>query len=147
MGHSSYLWMHIAAFIVLISPLGRKAGQWVESAKTATITAGFVILAFVGTMMQHLTGGILYEVVLGQITHTDSSSSISRNLEHRVLYLPVGKISFNHRSSIVGVPVIRILKKSLFPPETKQFQVKHRECQTCLNNPKIVFYFLNNSLS
>ena len=59
-GTVPYLWMHIVAFIVLLSPLGRKAGQWIGSAKTSTITGGFVILAFVGTMMQHLTGCLLY---------------------------------------------------------------------------------------
>ena len=118
-GTVPYLWMHLVAFIALISPLGRKAGQWVGSAKTATVTAGFAILAFVGTMMQHLTGGILYEVVRGQITHVmlPSSYPITWNI---VFYLyPWERLALVIGAVVVGVPVTRILKKSLFPPENK----------------------------
>jgi hypothetical protein len=117
-GTVPYLWMHIAAFIVLLSPLGRKAGQWVKSQNTATITAGFVILAFIGTMMQHLTGGILYEVVLGQLTHTVLVSAYP-GIWNFVFYIyPWERLALIIGAVIVGVPVTRILIKTLFPPET-----------------------------
>src|SRR5665648_146369 len=130
-GAVPYLWMHIAAFLVLLSPLGRKAGRWIKEdtatkvrkptqkyvvtlaaglaglivgailllqalttseaytlaasitgaiviigssavvifkARIAKITIGFAVLAFIGTMMQHLMGGVLYETILGQLT-------------------------------------------------------------------------------
>src|SRR3990170_7463451 len=56
-----FAWMHIAAFLVLLSPLGRRAGQWVETLKPKIATAGLAILALIGTTMQHLMGNILYE--------------------------------------------------------------------------------------
>ncbi len=63
-----FAWMHIAAFIVLLSPLGRKAAKWVETAnKPKLIALGLGVLTFISTMMQHLTGNILFEVVFGQI--------------------------------------------------------------------------------
>jgi hypothetical protein len=118
-GPVPYLWMHIAAFIVLLSPLGRRAGQWVKSPKTATITAGFVILAFIGTMMQHLTGGILYEVVLGQITHTVLASAYP-GIWNFVFYIyPWERLALIIGAVVVGVPVTRALMKTLFPPEKK----------------------------
>ncbi len=98
-GTIPYLWMHIAAFIVLISPLGHRAGQWVKS-ETTLITAGFVILAFIGTMMQHLTGGILYEIVFGQLTHTVLTKLLIPDIWNiRVLHLPLGTFSLNYRRS------------------------------------------------
>jgi len=118
-GTIPYLWMHIAAFIVLLSPLGHRAGKWVKSEKTTTITAGFVILAFIGTMMQHLTGGILYEVVLGQLTHTVLTSAYP-GIWNFVFYIyPWERLALIIGAAIVGVPVTRILVKTLFPPETK----------------------------
>jgi hypothetical protein len=118
-GTVPYLWMHIAAFIVLLSPLGHKAGQWIGSAKTSMATVGFVILAFVGTMMQHLTGGILYEVVLGQIARSilPSAYPVTWNI---VFYIyPWERLALIVGAVLVGVPVTRALKKYLFPPESK----------------------------
>jgi hypothetical protein len=117
-GTVPYLWMHIAAFIVLISPLGRIAGKWVKSSKTANITAGFVILAFVGTMMQHLMGGILFEVVLGQIGGMNATAfAATWNI---VFYIyPLERLALIIGAVVVGVPVTRALKKFVFPPETK----------------------------
>ncbi len=118
-GTIPYLWMHIAAFIVLLSPLGRRAGQWVKSPRTSTITAGFVILAFIGTMMQHLMGGILYEVVLGQLTQTVLKSAYP-GIWNFVFYIyPLERLALIIGAVIVGVPVTRILLKSIFPPDKK----------------------------
>jgi uncharacterized membrane protein len=118
-GTIPYLWMHIAAFIVLLSPLGRKAGQWIGSTKTTMVTFGFVILAFIGTMMQHLTGGILYEVVLGQITHTVLASAYPGIWAFVFYIYPWERLALIVGAVLVGVPVTRILMKSLFPPENK----------------------------
>lgn len=129
-GTVPYLWMHIVAFIVLLSPLGRKAGQWIGSAKTSTITGGFVILAFVGTMMQHLTGGILYEVVLGQITHTIQASAYPGFWNFVFYIYPWERLALIIGAVIVGVPVTRILMKSLFPPETKKISDNKADAST-----------------
>jgi hypothetical protein len=86
-----FAWMHIAAFIVLLTPLARKAPEWIESVKQMTTAdqvastvqksprkmfssvmgtkyiIGLIIFAFIGTMMQHLTGNLLFEFVFGQV--------------------------------------------------------------------------------
>jgi hypothetical protein len=117
-GTVPYLWMHIAAFIVLLSPLGRKAGQWVKSSKSKLITAGFVILAFIGTMMQHLTGGLVYETVLGNLgSLTVADFATTWNF---VFYIyPWERLALIVGAVLVGVPVTKALQKYLFPTQTK----------------------------
>lgn len=119
-GTVPYLWMHIAAFIVLISPLGHRAGKWVKSDKATAVTAGFIILAFVGTMMQHLTGGILYEVVLGQIVGSVPPSAF-QGIWNVVFYIyPWERLALIIGAVVVGVPVTRALRKMLFADTDKK---------------------------
>jgi hypothetical protein len=115
-GPFPFVWLHIVALLVLISPLGRRAGQWVETLKPKFLTAGLAILAFVGTMMQHLTGNILTEVVLGQVVGSISSETFSTVIwpSAFVLY-PWERLVLVILSLVVGVPLIRTLKKSLLP--------------------------------
>jgi hypothetical protein len=186
-GTVPYLWMHILAFIVLLSPLGRKAGQWVKDVKTAPkiqrtkkyiatlaggliavvmgfvllllalsmpepfitsalktvyaavgiaivilavsfmviklkvtkLTIGFTVLAFIGTMMQHLMGGILFEVVSGQIAGTIPLASYP-GIWTAVFYVyPWERLALIIGAVVVGVPVTRALGKFIFPTEPK----------------------------
>jgi hypothetical protein len=104
------------ALLVLISPLGRKAGQWVETLKPKFLTAGVAILAFVGTMMQHLTGNILTEVVLGQVVGSISPDVFSTIIWPGAFVLyPVERTVLVILSVVVGVPLVRTLKKSFLP--------------------------------
>jgi len=115
-GPIPFIWLHIVAFLVLISPLGRKAGQWVETLKPKFLTAGVAILAFIGTMMQHLTGNILTEVVLGQIVGSISHETFSTIIwPSAFLAYPIERILLVILSVVVGVPLVRTLKKSLLP--------------------------------
>ncbi len=171
-GPFPFLWLHIVAFVVLLSPLGRKAGEWVKDtaintekrtkktvwaitgglltlisgasiliwgltnagtngiavdvmgaiiliagaatgvykAKITKITAGFAILAFIGTMMQHLTGNLLYETVFGSIGSLTMADFVSTwNI---VFYTyPVERLVFIIGAVIVGVPVTRALQR------------------------------------
>ncbi|MGA8905808.1 MAG: hypothetical protein WB661_12465 [Candidatus Bathyarchaeia archaeon] len=63
-GYVPYTWLHIVALILLLSPIAPKTPRWVNSSGLQQIVAiGF--LAFVGTMGQHLAGGLLYELAAG----------------------------------------------------------------------------------
>jgi hypothetical protein len=115
-GPFPFVWLHIVALVVLISPLGRKAGQWVETLKPKFLTAGLAILAFVGTMMQHLMGNLLYEVVLGQILNVFSPSDFATTIWPGAFVLyPWERLVLVILSVVVGVPLVKTLKKSLLP--------------------------------
>jgi hypothetical protein len=116
-GTVPFMWMHIAGFIVLLL-LGRKAGQWVKSSKAKLITAGFIILAFAGTMMQHLTGSLVWETVMGSIGSM-TVESFATNWNFIFYIYPWERLALIIGAVVVGVPVTKALQKYLFSSETK----------------------------
>ncbi len=113
-----FFWMHVVALGLLISPLGFKAGSWVKTLKPVFITAGVAILAFVGTMMQHLTGNILSEVVRSQIFRLTEPSAFATVIWPSAFFLyPWERLTLVILATIIGVPLVRALKKSFFPFE------------------------------
>src|SRR6058998_691397 len=61
-----YLWMHLVALIVLVSPLTKDLTTRLTSHHYASLIRPVIVLAFTGTMIEHLTGGILYATVFGK---------------------------------------------------------------------------------
>lgn len=61
-----YTWLHIVALVVLLSPLAGKTPAWLKMRDYREVLA-IVVLAFTGTMGQHLVGGLLFELVTGYI--------------------------------------------------------------------------------
>ena len=61
-----YLWLHLVALIVLISPLSSRLGARLSSTNRASLLLAVTVLAFTGTMIEHVTGGVLFALVLGR---------------------------------------------------------------------------------
>src|SRR5215469_13898392 len=61
-----YLWMHLAAFLLLISPLSKGLAFRISSEKYTSLVRPVVVLAFMGTMIEHLTGGLLFATIVGK---------------------------------------------------------------------------------
>ena len=61
-----YLWLHLIALLLLISPLSRNLGERVRSGNYRSVLIGVIVIAFAGTMIEHLTGGILFAAVVGR---------------------------------------------------------------------------------
>jgi len=66
LGPVPYAWLHMATFLLLLSPVARIIPGWV-SASSGRQIAAVALLSLFGTMAQHLTGGILYEITAGWI--------------------------------------------------------------------------------
>jgi hypothetical protein len=58
--------MHLAALIVLVSPLTKNLATRIASHHYASLIRSVAVLAFTGTMIEHLTGGILFATVVGK---------------------------------------------------------------------------------
>jgi hypothetical protein len=109
-----FLWMHIVALIVLISPLRSKAVSWIETLKSTHIPWGVAILAFIGTMMQHLAGNLIYQLVVGQPIGGLTAEGFQPIWTAAFFAYPVERSALVIITVLVGAPLVRILKKSLF---------------------------------
>jgi len=132
-GSVPFFWLHIVALAVLISPLGYKAPDWIKTLKPAYIAVGLAILAFVGTMMQHLTGNILTEVVSTQLIGAITPQTLTTIIwpASFVVY-PVERTLLVILSVVIGVPMIKALKTTLFPFPNKN---KKAQPQTATASP------------
>jgi len=63
-GYVPYVWLHIIALIALLPPVASRIRAWTGSVGLRQI-GGVALLSFVGTMGQHLAGGLLYELAAG----------------------------------------------------------------------------------
>ena len=113
-----FAWLHIIAFIFLISPLPRKAVDWIFTFGTKNIAKGLAILAFIGTMMQHLMGNLLYETIFGQVLQYYSQIDFETIIWPTVFFLyPWERIVLVILTVVIGAPLIRNLRRSLFIQE------------------------------
>jgi hypothetical protein len=138
-----FAWLHITAFIVLLSPLGMKAGKWIKNTKPKINTAyrtkngfitkipskaiiGFVTLAFIGTMMQHLTGNILYENIFVYLGYMTPEALTGRWMLVFFLY-PWERLALIIFASIIGPSLLYVLKKTQLIRETNKNMLNEDE--------------------
>jgi len=62
-----YLWLHLVALAVLVSPLTRNLGNRFSFGSRRDLAKAILIVAFIGTMIEHLTGGLLFASLFGSI--------------------------------------------------------------------------------
>ncbi|MGD0451815.1 MAG: ECF transporter S component [Candidatus Bathyarchaeia archaeon] len=125
-----YAWLHIVAFIVLLTPISWLAAKWIYTINYRKIAAGIAILTFIGVMMQSLAGNILYEVILGQVLHLFSASSYILTWQAVFFVYPVERTFLVISAVLIGTPLIYLLNKVPFlnprqiPLNVKQYKIK-----------------------
>ena len=110
-----FAWLHIVALAILVSPLGRKAAQWVSTLTATKIATGIAILVFIGTMMQHLTGNLLFETIMAQPIGGIPVEGYPDIWASIFFVYPVERIVLVIVATIIGTPLLRILKNTLLP--------------------------------
>jgi hypothetical protein len=111
-----FMWLHIVALIILISPLGLMATKWVEKSRVALAITGFVILAFIGTMIQHLMGNILYENIFVYVTNFMTPEFLTLKWQVVFFLYPWERLILVVLAVLVGLPLIRALRKTGLTP-------------------------------
>jgi uncharacterized membrane protein len=112
-----FAWLHIVALAILVSPLGRKAAQWVSTLTATKVAIGIAILVFIGTMMQHLMGNLLFETIMAQPIGGIPVEGYPDIWASIFFVYPVERIILVIVATIIGTPLLRILKNTLLPNE------------------------------
>ncbi len=60
-----FLWLHLVALAVLVSPLTRNLLDSFSLGVRRDLAKAVLVVAFIGTMIEHLAGGILYASIVG----------------------------------------------------------------------------------
>jgi hypothetical protein len=60
-----YLWLHLVALAVLVSPLTRNLRDSFVFGARKDLAKAVLVVGFVGTMIEHVTGGILFASIVG----------------------------------------------------------------------------------
>jgi len=107
-----FAWLHIVALALLISPLGRKATQWVNTNNATRTATGIAILVFVGTMMQHLMGNLLFETVMAAPLGGIPITAYPGIWTSIFLVYPIERLALVALATIIGTPLLRVLKNS-----------------------------------
>ncbi|HDQ05231.1 MAG TPA: hypothetical protein ENN36_00720 [Candidatus Bathyarchaeota archaeon] len=108
-----FAWLHIVALLALISPLGRKAVEWVSTPTAAKAATGIAILFFIGTMMQHLTGNLLFETVMAYPIGTIPIEAYPGIWTSIFFVYPIERAALVVLGTIIGTPLLRVLKNTL----------------------------------
>lgn len=104
-GYVPYTWLHIVALAVLLSPIVTRVPYWMMRDDKRQLAA-IAVLAFVGTMAQHLTGGLLFELTVGLVQ--GNSPSILRGDWAVIFWLyPTERVLITTVSTIISVGLVR----------------------------------------
>ena len=100
-----YLWMHLVALFVLISPLTSNLKTKLTSNNYRTTLIAVAALAFTGTMIEHVTGGILYASIVGK----------GALIAWPAIFLayPVERTVLLVGATLICTPLVRILKQNI----------------------------------
>jgi hypothetical protein len=107
-----FTWLHIVAFGVLLSPLSLMAAKWLRTLNYRKVAVGFGLFAFIGAMIQHLTGNILFETVLGQLTNSIPANAYAGIWTGVFLLYPVERLILIIAATLVGTPLLFLLNRT-----------------------------------
>jgi hypothetical protein len=111
-----FAWLHIVAFIILLSPLRAKAVNNIKKFNIPKMALSLATLAFIGTMLQHLMGNLLTQLTLGVFSEKATDFT---GLWTAIFYVyPFERSLIILITVLIGVPLIIAIKKSMLPFET-----------------------------
>ena len=109
-----YTWLHIIALIILLSPLTSRLTTWLSKPAPYQLIS-IALLAFVGTMGQHLTGGLLYEFAAGYVGGV--APSAFQQFWRIIFWLyPAERAVIIASSTFIAAALYRAVKAGRFEP-------------------------------
>jgi hypothetical protein len=108
-GYVPYAWLHLLALAILFTPIIPRIPSWLKSNDRRQLVA-VAALAFVGTMAQHLTGGLLFEFTVG-IVQGNPVDFFMRNWQIIFWIYPTERVIIVLISTIISVGLLRSVKR------------------------------------
>ena len=107
-----FAWLHIIVLAALISPLGFKAPKWIRLSKGGGLALGVGVTILTATMAQHVTGGILYELILFPVIHITTFTKASFFWSFIFYLYPIERLVITTIATIFVVALLRALRAS-----------------------------------
>ncbi|WP_455364010.1 ECF transporter S component [[Eubacterium] cellulosolvens] len=106
-----FLWLHLIALILLLSPTVSRCRYWIEHSSGIHLALAFAVVSFIGTMGQHIAGSLLTTLFYSRVI-----SQIGLQIYWRAVFFlyPVERISITALSTLLGVSILRALQKTGF---------------------------------
>lgn len=107
-----YTWLHLVALVLLVSPLGLNAYKWTKSYVGLPLILGLLVVVLSATMAEHITGGILYELILFP-TFKITTAAKAYFVWRVIFYLyPIERLIITAVTTVFGVSIIRVIRRS-----------------------------------
>jgi hypothetical protein len=107
-----FVWLHIVALIVLLSPLRSKATDNIKKFNIPKMALSLTILAFIGTMLQHIMGSLLFQLVFGVLAEIPAAEFAGVWTAIFFVY-PFERILMLIIAILIGTPLIIIIKRAI----------------------------------
>jgi len=104
-----FIWLHLLAFALLISPLSGRAVAWVTGPSTAPMIPALLILSLIGTMAQHLAGNLLFASMATTVMGI-TPNALGFSWQGIFLVYPIERGVIVGVTTIVGAAVIKALR-------------------------------------
>jgi len=108
-GYVPYAWLHILGLAVLFSPIIASVPTWLTRNDTRQLAA-VAALAFVGTMAQHLTGGLLYEFTVG-LVQGNTTEFLRKSWQIIFWLYPAERLIIVLASTLISAGLLRSIKR------------------------------------
>jgi len=108
-GYVPYAWLHILGLAVLFSPIIASVPTWLTRNDNRQLAA-VAALAFVGTMAQHLTGGLLYEFTVG-LVQGNTTEFLRKSWQIIFWLYPAERLIIVLVSTLISAGLLRSIKR------------------------------------
>ena len=104
-----YNWFHIVAILALISPVTIISMKWIEDNSNKAIF-GLFILAIIGTLFQHIVGGIVFVTTLGIYLESINPEAFPGIWKTIFFVYQIERLAIAAISAIDATPILRSIK-------------------------------------
>jgi len=101
-----YVWIHLVAIFILISPIRKQATELIRRRKVNEAFTGMALMIFPSTMIEQLTGSMIFALLAGP-----AISSIWMEIGIAVMMaFPIERALITVGASIIGTTLLRSLR-------------------------------------